>query len=200
MGSTDDSTGSTNESVIALPSNIHHLINTKLEQDNYLLWKSQFFPLLEGYGLEGYVDGSLSAPSKFLADKVTPNPSFVAWRRQDKIITSWLRSSLSPGVGLLVIGLQTARDIWVSLESRFASASRARINQLQRQLQTIRKGGLSMNEFFLQAKKISDDLAACGEPFSDAAVQQMLLAGLDSSYDPIVATLTTISDLSMADF
>lgn len=83
MSTTNESNpkDSTIDSLIALPSNIHHLINTKLDQDNYFLWKAQFFPLLEGQGREGYVDGSVSPPSKLLADKVTPNPTFISWRR-----------------------------------------------------------------------------------------------------------------------
>ena len=35
-----------------------HMITIKLSSTNYLLWKSQFLPLLRSQGLLGYVDGS----------------------------------------------------------------------------------------------------------------------------------------------
>lgn len=58
-------------SSFALPfliSNIGSLISIKLENHNYLLWKSQFLPVLRVNNLEGFVDGSLVCPYEFLLD------------------------------------------------------------------------------------------------------------------------------------
>ncbi|OVA06334.1 hypothetical protein BVC80_8881g26 [Macleaya cordata] len=58
-----------------------------------------------------------------------------------------------------------------------------------------------MQDYFLHGKKLADALAASGTPVSGAVLQQHLLGGLDSAYDPIVATLTaTFTDIPMADF
>ncbi|OVA13368.1 hypothetical protein BVC80_285g105 [Macleaya cordata] len=119
----------------------------------------------------------------------------------DRIITSWLFSSFTESVAALVVGCPTSRAIWLVLERQFSSCSRARQLQLQRALQTIRKDALSMSDYLLHAKKLADALAATGEGFSEAALQQMLLGGLDSSYDAIVTTLTTrLDSMTMADF
>ncbi|KAF8379933.1 hypothetical protein HHK36_027398 [Tetracentron sinense] len=65
----------------------------------------------------------------------------------------------------------------------------------------MRKGSLSMTEYFLHVKQLADHLAASGQPMLDTDLQQTLLSGLDSSYDAIVTTLTaTIDDFSMDDF
>lgn len=46
-----------------LLTKIHHFLIVKLDSKNYLIWKFQFMPLLKGYALQGYVDGSLPCPS-----------------------------------------------------------------------------------------------------------------------------------------
>lgn len=64
--------------------NIHHLISVKLDHHYYLLWRTQFMPLLKPYDLEGYVDGSLLCPPHTLPsdkgdhDSLTLIPAYLA--------------------------------------------------------------------------------------------------------------------------
>ena len=46
--------------------NITHFLNVKLDKENYLLWRSQFLPLLKLYDLEGFVDGTSPCSVRFL--------------------------------------------------------------------------------------------------------------------------------------
>lgn len=50
-------------------SNITSLVSIRLDRDNYLLWKSQFLPVLKANKLLKYVDGTALCPEKFLKDK-----------------------------------------------------------------------------------------------------------------------------------
>ncbi|XP_074361424.1 uncharacterized protein LOC141701687 [Apium graveolens] len=183
-------------------TSIHHLISVRLDNNNYLLWLTQFKPLLKGYGLEGYVDGTLPYPPRTLTPEATTvNPAYVQWQKQDQVLLGWLLSSLSEAVLAQVVGLTTTRDAWIALDRQFASKSRARIMQLRRELQTMRKGSKSMQQFFSHAKQLADSLAASGYPIVTSDLQQIILVGLDSSYDPIVTALTTTAaDASMDDF
>ncbi|KAF6173286.1 hypothetical protein GIB67_026981 [Kingdonia uniflora] len=132
---------------------IHHLISVKLDQTNYLLWLTQFKPLLKGYDLEGYVDGTLVCPPRTLSNiDTTINPAFLAWTKQDQNLLGWLLSSLSESVLAQVVGLDSSRVVWSSLDKQFASKSRARKMQIRRELQTIRKGSKTMSQYFLHAK------------------------------------------------
>lgn len=73
--------------------------------------------------------------------------------------------------------------------------------QIRRELQTMRKGSLSMFEYFLRAKQLLDTLAASDQALLDTDLQQIILSGLDSAYDAIVTTLTAaIDNFSMDDF
>ncbi|KAL1219596.1 Retrovirus-related Pol polyprotein from transposon RE1 [Cardamine amara subsp. amara] len=51
---------------------------TKLTPTNYLMWSLQVHALLDGYGLAGYFDGSVttSAATLTTGDVVTVNPAF----------------------------------------------------------------------------------------------------------------------------
>ncbi|KAF8402888.1 hypothetical protein HHK36_010980 [Tetracentron sinense] len=177
---------------------IHHLI--KLDRQNFLLWRTQFLPILIGYDLEGYVDGTITAPPRTLSDGST-NPAYTSWRKQDQVLLGWLLSSISETVLPQVVGLASSRAVWVMLENQFASRSRARIMQIRRELQTMRKGNLTMVDYFQKAKQLADNLAASGNTMPDCDLQQCLINGLDSAYDAIVTTLTaTLENTSMDDF
>ncbi|KAJ8633328.1 hypothetical protein MRB53_026664 [Persea americana] len=110
--------------------NIQHLISVKLDRHNYLLWH---MPLLKGYELEGYVDGSLSCPPRILptdktdAEHLVINPAYTAWQKQDQVLLGWLFSTLSETTLAQVVGLSTSRDVWLALENQYASRSRARL-------------------------------------------------------------------------
>ncbi|KAF6171299.1 hypothetical protein GIB67_036967 [Kingdonia uniflora] len=119
-------------------THIHHLISVKLDQTNYLLWLTQFKPLLKGYDLEGYADGTLVCPPRTLSNiDTTINPTFLAWTKQYQIMFGWLLSSLSESVLAQVVGLDSSRVVWYALDKQFASKSRARKMQIRRELQTI---------------------------------------------------------------
>lgn len=80
-------------------SNIANLIFIKLDRDNYLLWKSQFVPILCTNQLLKYVDGSTSYPNQFLCDKdmkptTAVNPDYDIWIEQDSLVLLWINVTL----------------------------------------------------------------------------------------------------------
>ncbi|GAV69817.1 UBN2_3 domain-containing protein [Cephalotus follicularis] len=89
-------------------TNIHHFLSIKLTSTNYLIWRSQFLPLLNGYDLMQFVDGSSSPPPRNLssapADTPVLNPDFLAWYKQDQLLLSWILSSLTESVHAQVVG------------------------------------------------------------------------------------------------
>ena len=63
--------------------------------------------------------------------------------------------------------------------------------QLRLEFQTIKKGGVSMMEYILKMKIVSDNLAIVGELVKETDQIFQLLGGLGSKYNAIVASLTT---------
>lgn len=195
------SASSSSVSTTTIPTiNIQHLIAVKLDRHNYLLWRTQIMPIRKGYELEGYVDGSLIYPPRLLSsdkgDGSTINPTYL-----HQVLLGWILSSLSESELAQVVGLSTTREVLVALEKQYASHSCARLMQLRRDFQIMRKGNLSMTDYPHHAKKLADSVASSGNPMPDSDLQQVILTDLDIAYDVIVTSLTTtIDDTSMEDF
>ncbi|RVW18439.1 Retrovirus-related Pol polyprotein from transposon RE1 [Vitis vinifera] len=75
-------------------------------------------------------------------------------------------------------------------EKIFSASSRERIMQLRFEFQTTQKRSLSMMEYILKLKMITDNLAAIGEPISERDQELQFLSGLGVEYNPIVASIT----------
>jgi uncharacterized membrane protein YgcG len=196
--STDSAISSTYTPTSLTP--VHHLITIKLTRDNYLLWRAQIVPYLRGQHLYGFLDGSTVAPLptiSLVTDGLTttaPNPVFTSWHLQDQLILSALISSLSKNVLAHVVKCTTAREVWITLARMFTSQSRARTMQIHYQLATLRKGDLSIADFFHRFTGLADTLAAIDQPLADYELVSFLVAGLGSEYDSLVTSIQTRVD------
>ncbi|KAI3859827.1 hypothetical protein MKW92_048353 [Papaver armeniacum] len=96
---------------------ITHLISVKLSDSNYLIWRTQLNPLIRGYRLKEFVDGTHPCPPPTLTDGKTENPienpAYVEWMEQEAIILGWLFSSMTDSVLLEVGDLETSKAVWM---------------------------------------------------------------------------------------
>jgi hypothetical protein len=76
----------------------------------------------------------------------------------------------------------------------FASASRARVVQIQVELTTTKKHDLSADDYFHKIKSLASEMAAADAPLRDDEVVAYLLAGLGADYDSFVTSMTTKSE------
>ncbi|RVW27268.1 Retrovirus-related Pol polyprotein from transposon TNT 1-94 [Vitis vinifera] len=194
--SSSGSIGSGQSSTMAsIPSYqmLNHTLPVKLDRTNYILWRSQIDNVIFANGFEDFIDGTSICPEKDLSPGVM-NPAFVAWRRQDRTILSWIYSSLTPGIMAQIIGHNTSHSAWNALESIFSSSSRARIMQLRLELQSTKKGSMSMIDYIMKIKGAADNLAAIGEPVSEQDQVMNLLGGLGSDYNAVVTAINIRDD------
>ena len=107
----------------------------KLDRTNYTIWKQQVLSSIRGNGLESYIDESKLCPERFLPNRSgsgeasgedRENPDFVAWKRQDQLLLSWIMSSMSLEILSLVVSSQTTLELWKKLEKQFGSESMAK--------------------------------------------------------------------------
>ncbi|KAF6171589.1 hypothetical protein GIB67_018113 [Kingdonia uniflora] len=114
---------------------ITHLLNVKLERSNYLVWRSQFLPILRVHDLEGFIDGSLSCPPEMFSpssqgkegDVLKANPEYTTWMKRDQLLLSWIISSLSENVLAHAVSLSTSHVVWTTLAKTFAPSSSIRV-------------------------------------------------------------------------
>lgn len=151
-------------------SNISHLISIKLDSTNFLLWKSLFRPVLRSHRLEGFIDGTKPAPPPETTSsdgKLVSNLAYFEWFERDQTLLSWINATLSESTLPYIVGMNTGKDAWDSLERRYASLSSSHIIELKKRLQHIKKGSSSMQDYLYQIKLISYQLATCGAPISE---------------------------------
>ncbi|KAH9659677.1 hypothetical protein KPL70_023950 [Citrus sinensis] len=167
----------------------------KLDRTNYTIWKQQVLSSIRGNGLENYIDESKLCPDQFLPNRSRSgeasgegceNPDYVAWKRQDQLLLSWIMSSMSLEILSLVVSSQTSLELWKKLEKQFGSESMAKKVHLKMLLSNLRKGSVSMTEYFTKLKTISDGLALAGSPLSNTGLITHLITGLDHSYYLVV--------------
>ena len=150
------------ESSHLLPFNtLIHMITIKLSSSNYLLWKSQLLPLLESQDLLGYIDGTLVPPPCFEpATSTTLSTKYLAWKAADQRLLCLLLSSLTEEVIDVVVGLSTAREVWLALENTFSHHSKTRELRLKDDLQLLKRGTKPVAEYASTFKTLCDQLHA----------------------------------------
>lgn len=79
-----------------------------------------------------YIHETISAPSKFVHDaegKSIPNSTFLLFQQQEKLLTSWLLSTINGEFLSSFTGTATAHNVWSKACSLFGATSSAKISQ-----------------------------------------------------------------------
>ncbi|XP_021806726.1 uncharacterized protein LOC110750676 [Prunus avium] len=170
------------------------LLPTKLNRNNYILWKDLFLPILKGYDLIGIVDGSKPCPPQFLTtttkqtstaspQQIIENPSFVLWNKKDLSCKIIINASLTESIRPHTVASNTSRDLWLNLEKRFSSTTKSYLFSLKTKIQTLKKGSLSILEYLQLIKQTADAFATAYSPLVDIDFVAHVLNGLPPEYD-----------------
>ncbi|KAF5457933.1 hypothetical protein F2P56_022004 [Juglans regia] len=73
----------------------------------------------------------------------------------------------------------------------FTSQSQAKVFQIRHQLTNLKKGSLSIIDYYRKVRLLSDTMIVAGEPLRDSEVVSYLLNGLNSEFDTFVISVTT---------
>lgn len=142
--------------------------------------------------LENLLDGWRPCPNQFLAiDSTNPdtvaqeNPAYAAWKKQDQILMSWLLSCISVEILSPVVTSKTSHELWTSLEQQFGSESAAKKVHLKMMPNNLKKGSISMIEYFSKLRFVTDEWVV-GSPVSSLDFITHLISGLGQQYYPVV--------------
>ena len=174
-------------------------LTLRLDRTNYNFWRAQVLPSVRAHNLEGFLLGSIQPPAQFVDTAgsngvVTRviNPDYVVWNRQDQYLVSWLLSSMSESMLGHVTRCVRASEIWFTLERLNVTQSRARVLHLRNMLQNLKKGDMSIEDYFVKMKNLADLLnVSGGQNFTDDELLLYILGGLGSEYESVVVLLTS---------
>ena len=186
MEHTNSSTG------VMVPSH-SGFMSIKLDGINYPLWLAQIVPILKSKSLMGFVDGTNQCPPEFKRDKdgketTEVDPSYITWHQQDQMILSWINKSLSPPMLSTVARFTLAYATWSSLEKRYASHSKNRIQQLKNDLCNARGDGVLVSDFVDKINHIADNLALAGKPIDDDELVTVIMNNIGSTYEITISS------------
>ncbi|KAF3782542.1 putative receptor-like protein kinase [Nymphaea thermarum] len=206
-----------NSSILS-SSFLSQLISQKLNHSNYLTWKRQIVSFIKSHRLYGHIDGTTPAPPQYIdlevkrtvvADQgggastgseirfeyeiVTENnPAYEVWLAHDQSLVAYITSTVSEEVLGGVDDDLTALELWSTLATTYSQVSEARLLQLRRQFQDIKRGTRTVLEYLNEIKSVSDQLAATGHPVSDKDKVQQALSGLGTEFDIFCTTLEVL--------
>lgn len=92
---------------------------------------------------------------------------------------------MTEGVQGQMIGCLTSTQL-SRISSLFSSRSKAKTMQYKLQLQTLKKGSLTMKDYLSKMKNLFDVLATCGHPLSDDDQILHVRGGIDLEHDSVV--------------
>ena len=115
--------------------------------------------ILDAYSMKDHIDGSVTRSSQFLLDAAgSPtleiNQAFKAWQLRDKALLTLTYSTLTPSILQTVVGLDSAQEVWETLEEKFTSNIKSNILSLKMELQSLKKG-IDSVRMYLQRIKVS---------------------------------------------
>ena len=117
---------------------LNHALPIKLDKDDYMLWRTQMENIIYTNDFEDHIEGLTVCISKTTSNGEM-NPEFILWRRFDRMIFSWIYSSLTSEIMGQIIGYQTSHEAWFALENFFLASPKARVMQLRLEFQTTKK-------------------------------------------------------------
>ena len=163
----------------------------KLTFSNYTSWKLQFHTLFIGYDLIDYIDGSKPCPTATLIhhNTIIPNPNYIFWIRQDRLVLNALVGSISPTIILFIAQATTSHEAWNILANTYAKPTHGHIKRVKRQLKKITKGPASVTEFLQAIKARADELALLGAPLDTEDLTKTILVELGDDYKELVCVV-----------
>lgn len=90
---------------------------------------------------------------------------------------------------LRMVGCETSSQIWKTLETRFASQTKANVSQLKTQLQNTRKANSSIIDYLLKIKSNVDLLAFVGHIISSSDTIAMVVRGVKEENKEVIEIL-----------
>ncbi|KAL5784152.1 hypothetical protein ACOSQ2_006544 [Xanthoceras sorbifolium] len=182
-----------------ISKNLNFNLPIKLDDDNFIYWKTQILPVVRAFDLEDFIFEATTCPVKFVlavdeksGEQVqTYNDDYLAWKKVDQLLVSWLMSTLSPSILGRVTQCVTSCEVWNTITNMFSQQSMARIMHLRSQLQTLKKGALKISDYIVKIKDVTDALMAAGQVITEHDLVAYILGGLGLEFDPIVCNIAS---------
>ncbi|KAK0600689.1 hypothetical protein LWI29_017477 [Acer saccharum] len=197
MGSNDDTTMVSSNSN-PNPHIVHNHIDAPfptsntLNENNYTLWSKVMKMRINGRKMWGYISGTKTKPAE-------GSEEYENWCSENDKVKGWLCDSMSTTLMNRYVCLETAKEVWDSLEAMYTDTSdETQIFELHRKCFSTKQTGRSLATYYDELAAIFQEIdqrnTVTGESVASIALLQkyvgrlrvhMFLSGLDSMYDQV---------------
>ncbi|MED6197110.1 hypothetical protein PIB30_118152 [Stylosanthes scabra] len=197
---------------------IYQPISVLLNGSNYNHWVEAMRGFLKGRKLWRYVTGDITCPVKPTVAAATTTTDSTSkseeevqkdfasqledWDNKNHQVITWFRNTSIPRIHLQFGRLETAKEVWDHLATRYTIADLSHQYQLLKELNNLKQErGQPIYEFLSQMEVIWDQLTSCEPVLKDAidaksyedyrnrtCLIQFLMA-LTDDYEPVRASL-----------
>ena len=148
------------------------LISLKLDNSNYLLWRSQMESLIQSINMGHHLVESKEPSREVIKEngKTEINEAHLTWAKNDGLLKVWMLSNISPEVIVSLENISSASKIWKSVEELILPTTVEREILLHDALMSLKKGNLPLDEYLKKFKSICDNLAAIKRPVDETKI------------------------------
>ncbi|KAK5795609.1 hypothetical protein PVK06_036881 [Gossypium arboreum] len=140
----------------------------------------------QGYELTEFLEGTLPAPPRFVTSpegSLVPNSEASMFIQQDRLLASWLLSTISPSLLPLFTDTCMACDVWNMATLLFAVVTGVKLSRIRHDLHSLKKGTISISKYVAKIQNICDLIKASSSQISKADKVKVVLTGLPLEFD-----------------
>jgi hypothetical protein len=129
-------------------------IEIKLEGvRNYLAWSRRASLQLQSKRLEGFINGEVKEPQ----DK--SSSEWKNWNATNALVVTWLFNSMTPTIASSVDTINSAKEIWKTLESMYAGVGNVMmLVDIDDKIHYLKQGEQSLMDYVAELKRLWADL------------------------------------------
>ncbi|CAL1396853.1 unnamed protein product [Linum trigynum] len=121
-------------------------VSVKFNGKNFPLWELHFRVFVHGRGLLPILDGSLPEPDVTATAKARAD-----WAIQNAQVTSWLLSSMEPGISLSLRAFTTAHAMWQHLLALHSQTDISWKFEIEFDLAALQQGDMDVRSYYQKA-------------------------------------------------
>ncbi|CAH9116970.1 unnamed protein product [Cuscuta epithymum] len=119
-------------------------------ESNYREWTTAMRNAFRAKRKVGFLDGTIKRPEDNIQDSED-------WDTVNSMLVGWMMTAVEPGLRTNLTYMESARDFWEDLKSRFAVGDPMRIHELKESIRLCRQDGQTIAMYFGRLKALWDD-------------------------------------------
>ena len=123
----------------------YDVIPVKFNGNNYMAWSFHLKNFVEGQGLFGYLNASITKPT---ATSSTNTNALSAWSKDSAKVITWILNSIDPSLAIALQAYTIATDMWAHLKNVYHQTNKARKFHLDSEIAKFSQGDKSVQEYF----------------------------------------------------